>query len=157
MLPSLTSAFPGTDPSKDKRCQGNSSCGPILYSPIINTIFEYGFTEPIFSIAHSRSSSFGGVMAIGGIPRLDAAYVNATEGITATSPIKHLGYMTVLSAYTTEVESFVYTNASANAGRGLCVLDSGTIPNILHWKVADAINALFVPPAVLTLLLQGMW
>lgn len=146
--PSLTSAFPGTDPSKDKRCQDNSSCGPILYSPIIDTIFKDELTEPVFSVALSRSSSFGGIMTIGGIPRLDTVYVNATEGIAATSPIKPLGNMTILSAYTTEVGSFVYTNASATAGRGLYVLDSGTIPNVFHQKAADAINALFVPPAV---------
>lgn len=146
--PGLTSAFAGTDPSKDIRCEGNSSCGPILYSPIIHTLFADRFIDPVFSIALSRSNSFGGVMTIGGIPRLDETYVNASETIMATSPIIPPGNGTVPIAYTAEVESLVYSNATSHSGRGRYLLDTGTIANSVPKKQADAINALFVPPAV---------
>ena len=144
---SLTSAFTGTDPSKDIRCKGNSSCGPVTYSPFINTLFQYGPTEPVFSFALSRSKIFGGLMTIGGIPSLDDISVNATGNVIASSPIKPLGNATALSFYTTDVDGFVYSNVTPNAGQGQYVVDTGTIPNLFHKEEAQAINALFDPPA----------
>lgn len=145
--PSLTRAFPGTDPSKDIVCKGNSSCGPIPYSPLLTTIFNESLTEPVFAFALSRSDKFGGIMTIGGIPRLDDAIVNATQTPIASSPIKPLGNGTALSLYTTEVDGFVYSNAAPNAGQGQYFVDTGTMPNVFPQAQADAINALFDPPA----------
>ena len=145
----LTSSFPGTDPSKDIACRGNSSCGPIRYPPFITTLFQHGLTEPFFSFALSRDENHGGVMTIGGIPRLDDISVNATDGVIASVPIKPVGNNTVLTSYTVDVDDFLYSNSAPNAGQGQYMVDTGTIPNILPAELAQTFNALYDPPATL--------
>lgn len=145
--PALTSAFPRTNPAKDVRCKGKSSCGPIPYSPLITSQFKGNAIEPVFSFATSQKSNFGCFMTIYGIPKLDNAFVNAMGNIATTSPIKPLGNTIVFSAYIIEVDGFVYDNAAENSGQGLYVVNTGTMPNLFPKEQADAINALFSPSA----------
>ena len=147
--PADTTAYPGEDPSQDTICQGNSSCGPVPYSPLIPTIFSNNLTKPLFAIALSRSSVSGGIMTLGGIPHIHDAYVNATDANVATVPIEPFTNTTLTLNYFIGVESFQYTGAAANAGQGSYVVDTGTSAIILPTAEAEAVNALFNPPAVL--------
>ena len=146
--PNATAAYPGTDPSQDIICTGNSSCGPIPYSPFVTTIFNNNLTQPIFAFALSRSSVSGGVMTIGGSPPLEDPYVNASSGVVATVPIKTYPNTTELLFYYVEVDNFEYADAPPNAGQGRFLIDTGTSVSVLPQTQAEAINALFDPPAV---------
>ena len=148
--PNATAAYPGTDPSKDVICPtaNNASCGPIRYTPLISTIFEDHLSKPLFAFAISRSTTRGGVMTIGGIPRLHNPQVNATEGVVATVPIQPLANTSVFVYYYVGINNFQYTGASPNAGQGQYLVDTGTSVNTFPSREAKAINALFDPPAV---------
>ena len=151
--PSLTSAFPGTDPSKDTICTNKTdptTCGPIPYSPLLSTIFSSNLTAPLFAFALSRGTTTGGTMTIGGIPRLHEPHINVTASaapLIATVPIEPYANATSLSFYTASSSGFHYPNSLPNAGQGQYLIDSGTYPNILPRSEADLINALFDPPA----------
>ena len=74
----LTSGYPGTNVSAD-----NQTTNRIRYPSIIDTIFEIeNLTEPVFSLALSRdesSTSYGGEIAIGGIPNITDPKINASS------------------------------------------------------------------------------
>ena len=147
--PALTTAFSGTDPSKDIICTTNSSCGPINYSPLTTTIFSSNLTKPIFAFALSRSVTSGGLMTIGGIPRLDDPYVNATNNVVATVPMEYYQNTTKFTFYLAGITGFQYPGAAPNAGQGQYIIDTGTSISVLPPADVKAINALFNPPAVL--------
>jgi hypothetical protein len=116
---SLTSAYPGPAyPDVSDGCL-NGTCGPISYSPFLQTLFDSGISKPVFSFAISRSNRSGGLMTLGGIPDLHDGQVNVTTGSFTTIPIKPLKQnSTVLGAYAIDVDSLVYTGASGAAGQG---------------------------------------
>lgn len=77
-FPTLTSAYPGTKVSAD-----NQITNRIKYPSIIETILEIEkLTEPVFSLALSRdesNTSYGGEIAIGGIPYITDPKINASS------------------------------------------------------------------------------
>lgn len=150
--PSRTRAYPGTDPLKDVMCTTDSNpenCGPIPYSPLLTTIFNTSLSRPIFALALSRSRVEGGIMTIGGIPELTDNKVNITGGPVAKVAIEPFGNATTLSWYVITVDGLAYSNVSMAAGHGQYIVDSGTGPNVVPPAQAEAINALFSPPAML--------
>lgn len=155
---SRTRTYPGTDPLKDMMCSANTSdtqdCGPVYYSPILTTIFNSGLADPYFAFALSRSTIYGGVLTIGGIPDLNDPKVNVTLGPTVTTALEPFGNETVLSWYVISVDRWMYPNntsspssTSPNLKKLQYIIDSGTGPNVLPSADAKAINALFSPPA----------
>ncbi|KAL9107189.1 MAG: hypothetical protein Q9227_007889 [Pyrenula ochraceoflavens] len=148
-----TTAYPGDDPLKDSMCTNTtdpSTCGPILYSPLLTTLFTSNLTAPLFSFALSRSTKTGGIMTIGGIPDLHDPHVNVTtqnSPLTATVPIEPFGNATTFTVYVGYSSGFRYPNSQPHAGAGQYIIDTGTYPNILPKAQADKINAQFVPPA----------
>ena len=146
--PKDTTVYPGTDPKKDITCSGNSSCGPVPYSPLFSTIFNDNLTKPLFATALSRGKVSGGVLTIGGIPHKDDPYVNVTD-VVATVPIEPYTNTTFLLNYFIGVDEMQYTGAPSNAGQGRYIVDTGTSANTFPAAQAAAINALYSPPAVL--------
>jgi len=92
----LTSAFEGTDPTKDNQnVTGTAPGDHIVYSPIIETMIAQGMNPPIFSMALQRSLNEaanvpGGYIAFGGLPP-----VNVDPSDFVTTPI-----LAVSSSYT---------------------------------------------------------
>ena len=130
--PSLTSEYPGDDPSKDVKCNLNTSmatnsakCNTKYYSPLISTMFADKLSPPVFSFALSRSDSSGGIMTIGGIPDLHDPQVNVTEDATeVTVPIETLKGFKDYTLYLTTSGAFHYTGAPEGAGKSQFLEDT---------------------------------
>ncbi|KAF2810654.1 acid protease [Mytilinidion resinicola] len=150
---SITTIYPGVDPSKDIPCidslkATSKNCNLLHYRPLLSTIFQRNLTKPIFAFAMSRSKETGGIMTLGGIPDPNDAQINATNGPEATVPIEREEGSTEYSEYYIPVDGLNFTGAAAGAGKGQYLVDTGTVPNIVPQEQAEAINALFDPPAV---------
>lgn len=152
--PSLTEVFPGTDPSKDVSCgaypgANNTGCNQGHYSPLLSTIFADGLSPPVFSFALSRSASTGGVMAVGGVPKIHDPKVNVTrDSAEVTVPIAKRQNLEVYAWYIANVTGFHYAGAPAQGtGKGQYIVDTGTVQNILEQETAERVLALFDPPA----------
>ena len=152
--PGETLSYHGSDPSKDILCNPNKlpinkTCNRDVYAPLLTTMFQEKLTKPIFAFALSRSTTSGGVLTIGGIPKLDAPHVNATHGVQATVPIEPLNVNgnKNLTWYLAGVESFVYPHSAKGAGAGQYIIDTGTTTLSVPAAEAEAINAAFDPPA----------
>ncbi|QDS77470.1 hypothetical protein FKW77_007133 [Venturia effusa] len=61
-FPSITNAWNGTDPGKDKK--GNN----VPYAPIFTNLFRQKIIQPYFSIALNRAAEGPGMLALGGLP-----------------------------------------------------------------------------------------
>ena len=158
-FPSLTSAYAGTNPNVD----GNSN--QIEYNPIFTNMYEEGNVPPLFSLAIERGN-FGGYLALGGLPPV------IFNSVFASSPIQILTMQNVVgsgmngeySFYTITIEGLVYNGsqstkfshgtwpsplaATAKPSQFQVIIDSGTTLIYLPTGIANAINALFDPPAV---------
>ena len=110
-------------------------------------MYKRGYVNPVFSLAISRDETGtgdGGTIAIGGVP---ADVANAT-GLYASTPIELLALSssTDFLFYTISVEALDYDGADS-AQSVQYIVDSGTTLNYLPTPDADAVNALFDPPA----------
>lgn len=81
-FPTLTSAYPGTDPSKDNRkITGVKNYNPFIFNAIeqagVNPMFGYAFSKR----TESQDGQVGGQLAIGGVP-------NVAHGAWTSTPIK---------------------------------------------------------------------
>ena len=83
-FPTLTSAYPGTNESAD-----NQTTNRIKYPSIMETVFDIdNLTAPVFSLALSRdqsNTSYGGEIAIGGIPDITDPKINASSTFASTA------------------------------------------------------------------------
>ncbi|KIW35422.1 uncharacterized protein PV07_02119 [Cladophialophora immunda] len=139
---------------------------PVIYSSIINTIFTQGLTEPLFSMAICRDASetgFGGYLTIGGIPDLSDPTINAVadfgSALLELNP-EVSGCGDRFTHYTIIPDGLAWADASGDFGDqdatpSLYIVDSGTTLSRFPPAIAQAINALFDPPA--TLNSQGLY
>lgn len=158
-FPTLTSAYPGTNVSADEN--NNVTDNAATYPSIIDTIFEIdNLTQQMFSIALSRdeaNTSYGGVIAIGGIPDLTDPTINASSTFV-TTPIVVLATQFIdpsqpqIQFYTIDITSISYGPADSSSLSTVLqgaqfIVDSGTTLVYIPTPEALAFNALFDPPA----------
>ncbi len=161
-FPILTSAYKGTDPTLD------SKATQVQYNPIFTNMYSEGYVAPIFSLAIHRGTS-GGVMALGGLPPVLFSPLFASTPfqlltmthVGATSPIDDIPQY---QFYTITVDGFSYDGSEktkwthgngpnplvkpSDSSKVQVIVDSGTTLIYLPTGIANAVNALFVPPAV---------
>ena len=161
-FPTLTSAYKGTDPTLD------SSATQVVYNPIFTNMYSEGRVAPLFSLAIDRGTQ-GGLMAIGGLPPVIFSPLFASAPFQlltmtrfgATSPIDGIPQY---QFYTITVDGFNYQGSEktqwthgsfpsplvkpTDPSKVQLIVDSGTTLIYLPTGIADAVNALFVPPAV---------
>lgn len=148
-FPSLTSAYPGTNVSADNQTMN------AVYPSIIDTIFEIqNLTAPMFALSRDESNnSYGGVIAIGGVPSLTDPTINASSSFVST-PIEILitqfinpgtpGYQ----FYTINITDIVYGDSNTVAlPSAEFIVDSGR--TLLYVNTSQAIdyNSQFDRPA----------
>jgi hypothetical protein len=141
----LTTAYLGTDPRND------SASNAARYSPLVETMTTNSQVPPVFSIAMSRDDNRS-FISFGGIPP------SVRIGEVATTPISQIsvnGKPREYLYYGLHPESVTFNGSAASGGAtpgnwskpGLMIVDTGTTLNYFPRDVADAINALFSPPA----------
>ncbi|MCJ1224429.1 hypothetical protein MMC12_001074 [Toensbergia leucococca] len=154
--PAITSEFSGDNPTLDTEAK------QIEYNPIFTTMYLDSLVAPLFSLAINRGNSGtnqAGFLALGGLPPV------AFVPIFASTPIQILtlaayNITTQYSFYTITPQALVYEESKhTHYGYGnwpnpfqpngaQYIVDSGTTLLYLPTGQADAINALFDPPAV---------
>lgn len=162
-FPILTSAFSGTDPTLD------SLATQVIYNPIFTNMYGEGHVAPVFSLAIDRGTS-GGVMAIGGLPPVLFSPVFASApfqlvtifpGLKSTGPIKGIPQY---QFYTITTNGFSYQGSEethwshgnwpspvgkpTDPSQVQVIVDSGTTLIYIPTGIANAVNALFIPPAI---------
>jgi Eukaryotic aspartyl protease len=148
-FPVLTSAYYGTNPSKD---------GPdnkAQYNSIMYQLFETnGYTPAMFSMALSRDNAgtgYGGSLTIGGVPNLSDPRVNAKANYAyanfeITPSISKMYY----SYYTITVDTVTFGSGNkkqSDSKQRLYTIDSGTSLIYLPSILAKAYNSLWSQPA----------
>lgn len=83
-FPSVTRAYPGSDPKADKK--GTN----VPYNPIFTSMWRKKLVEPYFSIALNRAAEGPGVLALGGLPRPPVRF----ETKFAITPLQFLAVKT---------------------------------------------------------------
>jgi len=150
-LPGLTSAHAGMDYDLDYK---NNS---IHYSPIMATMANKHLMNPMFSLALNRGpNGDGGYLALGELPPVafehDFAKAPMLPILTDRSNQSTFQYYTlnVDGLVYKGVENVNYTSTVANSSTSTLQMfvDSDTPWNCLPDVHANAINALFDPPAV---------
>lgn len=170
--PSLTSAYPGTDPTTDNYTIN------VEYSPIFTTMYTSGQVRPLFSLVLERGSGLS-QLGLGGVP---PGYSYLRETDIASAPIQIIGLGPLLPAetayqysfYTIYPDGFTYRNASEttwengnwpdplkgpssswtplNSSQDTIatdfpmIVDSGTTLLYLPTGLANAILSLYEPP-----------
>ncbi len=161
-FPILTSAYTGSNPTLD------SKATQVVYNPIFTNMYSEGRVAPLFSLAIDRGTS-GGVMAIGGLPPVlfSPFFASAPFQLLtmtrfgSTNPIDGIPQY---QFYTITVDGFRYQGSErtqwthgnwpnplakpSNPSKVQLIVDSGTTLIYLPTGIANAVNALFVPPAV---------
>ena len=161
-FPILTSAYKGTDPTLD------SKATQVVYNPIFTNMYSEGHVAPLFSLAIDRGTS-GGLMAIGGLPPVIFSPLFASAPFQlltmtrfgTTSPIDGIPQY---QFYTITVDGFRYKGNErtkwthgnwpnplikpSDPSKVQLIVDSGTTLIYLPTGIANAVNALFVPPAI---------
>ncbi|KAA6410757.1 MAG: hypothetical protein FRX48_05067 [Lasallia pustulata] len=158
-FPSLTSAYAGTDPNVD------SGSNKIEYNPIFTNMYEEGNVPPLFSLAIERGS-FGGYLALGGLPPVifDSVFASSPIQILTMQNVAGSGMTGEYSFYAITIGGLVYNGSqSTKFSQGnwpsllaapkkpsqmQVIVDSGTTLIYLPTGIANAVNALFNPPAV---------
>ena len=158
-----TVAYAGTDPTKNTK--------RIPYNPILTNLFNTGYVAPVFSLAIKRSSTTsgvaaGGLLAIGGLPpvRYNPAFASAPFQLVNIDFDGNPVAVPQYQFYTITVNGFTYEQSSkthwthpilpnpltppTDPSHHLVIIDSGTTLIYVPTGIADAVNALFDPPAV---------
>ena len=162
-FPALTSAY-----ASNSTTIGNET---IVYNPILTNLFSKGEIAPVFSLAIERSSDYsggvaGGFFAIGGLPpvRSSPNFASAPFQLVTVdqdnTPLKKPQY----TFYTITVTGFRYERSEetnwthpnfpsplsplSNSSHLQVLVDSGSTLTSLPTGIANAVNALFDPPAV---------
>ena len=158
-FPAITSAYAGDNPTLD------SAATQIIYNPVFSNMYTEGNVAPLFSLAIDRGTS-GGLIAIGGLPPVIFLPIFASapfqyltmEDADAPAPVPQYQF------YTITTNGFAYKDSEktqwtlpnfpnpfgppTNASQVQVIVDSGTTLVYLPTGIADAVNALFDPPAV---------
>lgn len=139
--PDLTSVYTGTDVTAD------SESNRIQYSSILNTIFNIEqLTEPVFSVALSRSSTtasdFGGTLTMGGVPSLTEPGINVTGSVS-----------TVVNAspkirYDVTIGGISFADLTAQDDGGVYTLDTGTTYLLTTDAIANTVATEYEPAGV---------
>ncbi|KAH6655318.1 aspartic peptidase domain-containing protein [Truncatella angustata] len=139
-LRGLTTAYLGTDPSKD------NDANAARYPPLVETMSLNGTVSPVFSIAMSRDDDRS-FISFGGVPPA------VKTGEFATTPISKIsisGKPAEYLYYGLRPESVTFNNtetASNWTKPTLMIVDTGTTLAYFPRDVADNISSLFSPPA----------
>ncbi|CAF1245984.1 unnamed protein product [Didymodactylos carnosus] len=157
----LTSAYAGANETEN-------TTFPVVYKPIFTNMYERNLLAPLFSFALVRGNqSFGGLLALGGIPDVPHSPIFASTPIQ----ILYINGMAfdgdettpVYTFYTVDLGGFVYEGSnltkynsssfltsmfSSSAGTLQAIVDTGTTLLYVPSAIANASNALFSPPAV---------
>lgn len=163
-FPALTSAYAGNETTFDVN-------ETIVYNPILTNLFSQGDIAPVFSLAVERSSDYsagvaGGLFAIGGLPpvRSSPNFASAPFQLVTVDndnePLKNPQY----TFYNIIVTGFRYERSEetdwthpsfpnplpplSNSSHLQVLVDSGSTLMSLPTGIANAVNALFDPPAV---------
>ena len=151
----LTSAYPGNDPSQDQRG------GTLMYNPLFVSMYNLSLIAPVFSLAIDRDPSNGGVLALGGIPNVphSPSWVNTpiqSVGVfVGTSTPAYEFYSIHSDGFAVSANSSTQFNPYSNSNprkknllaNGTVIVDSGTSLVYAPNNVADAVAAAFQPPA----------
>ncbi|KAL8765602.1 MAG: hypothetical protein Q9209_007384 [Squamulea sp. 1 TL-2023] len=159
-FPNLTSAYRGNDPQFDT----DSDAAP--YSPLFTSMYTQGLVAPVFSIAINRriDDGAGGFLALGGLPPVNHSHIfacaplkttttsrpgNGVNGTTADAPQYKFYSITVDGVKTRNaIDTSTDDNRYLDNTPIDMHVDSGSTLIYLPEETADAINDLFVPPAV---------
>ena len=162
-FPSTTAAYAGTDPTKDTE--------RIPYNPILTNMFSKGYVAPVFSLALKRSSitsgvAAGGLFAIGGLPPVGygATFASAPFQLLNVDFDGNPVAVPQYQFYTIIIDGFTYERSNetkwshpilpnpltppTDPSQHQVIVDSGTTLTYVPTGIADAVNALFDPPAV---------
>ncbi|KAE9368001.1 acid protease [Stipitochalara longipes BDJ] len=143
-------------PVNDVRSDGETT------TPIFTSMYQEGLIPGFFSLAINRlpfntSEGPGGYLSLGGLPPVAHSPIFVTSPIVTLpgSPISLITGKPVNEWYSIMIEGVVYGSSEPrnsthifNGTRYEMIVDSGTPWNVLPPVTADALNALFVPPAV---------
>ncbi|TID13821.1 aspartic peptidase domain-containing protein [Venturia nashicola] len=136
--PAITSAFPGTDPSKDK------PSNRLQYDPIFTTMYKKKLSNPTFSLVIQRDGSkVGGYVAFGGLPP-----TVTPSGPFASTPIQVLTAAggSADTFYTITPDALVY-KGGATTNSAQFIVDSGTSLTYIPTAIMQAVAGLFSPKA----------
>ena len=152
--PALTSAYSGTDPNDD------SATGNVEYNPIFTTMVNESLVSPSFSLALERAPSTGGYIAFGGLPPVKFDQTFTSTPIEILEIVDDPTDATQYSFYTITPDGFTisgtqlsrYSHGSHPHSIQVTsdfptIVDSGTTLAYLPDELADAVNALYDPPA----------
>lgn len=111
-------------------------------------MYTDGLVSPLFSLAILRNiSGDSGYLALGGLPP-----VNISGDFTSTPILITTidGYPNTYDFYTINIEGISINGRTARGSSSATqyIVDSGTTLNYFPTRIADAVNAAFVPPAV---------
>ena len=163
-FPSITSQYAGTNPALDTTTN-------IPYNPVFTNMYEEGLVAPLFSLAIERSSLTsgtvpGGLLAIGGLPpvRFSPIFASAPFQLLAMNDADAPAPVPQYQFYTITTNGFYYEGSEkthwsfpnfpnpfgppTNSSQVQVIVDSGTTLIYLPTGIADAVNALFDPPAI---------
>ncbi|EHL02179.1 putative aspartic-type endopeptidase [Glarea lozoyensis 74030] len=161
--PSITSAYNGTDPSKDQHRKNQ-----LPYDPLLTTMYKQGSINPVFSLAINRGANNepAGVLALGGIPSEFQSLTYARTPIARTNFLNEDEPSAAIPSkyefYALYPEAFLYgppsskntstmpdpTTLTNDTRRLIHIVDSGTTLNILPQPLAANIAAAYTPPAI---------
>lgn len=162
-FPSLTSAYAGTDPTMDVTQE--------IYNPLFTNMYMEGYVAPLFSLAIERSSPTsgtvaGGQLAIGGLPPVifNPIFASSPFQLLTMSDADAPAAIPQYQFYTITTNGFTYAGSEktkwslpnfpnpfgppTNPSEVQVIVDSGTTLILLPTGIANAVNALFDPPAV---------
>lgn len=151
----ITSAYAGIDPSKDKKG------ATLQYNTLFTNMWNLSLIPPVFSLVLDRDPNLGGLLALGGIPDIPHS------PIWVSTPIQSVGVFAGTTTPAYEYYSIysdgfaVSADASAIFGpidtengsqtplmeNGTVIVDSGTSLLYAPNDVADAVAEGFDPPA----------
>ncbi|KAL6718729.1 hypothetical protein ACLMJK_002963 [Lecanora helva] len=151
-------ALPATR-SQSAETNTEKNATQMVYTPIITNMFAQGITPQIFSLAIDRSAvpSNGGILAIGGLP------VGYEEANFTTTPFRQSSTSQGYHSYIITISGFTYRvdyrtaepqpemassdGPTTNNSVVDAIVDSGTTFIKAPTAIANAVNALFDPPA----------
>ena len=162
-FPVLTHAYRGTDPTL------HSNAARVVYNPVFTNMYSEGHVAPLFSLAIDRGTS-SGVMAIGGLPLITFFPVFAStpfQLLTISNAFGTTGQIDCVPQYQfyaitadgfdyegNETTKWTYGNWAnplekpSVPSKLQIIVDSGTTLIYLLTAIANAVNALFVPPPI---------
>lgn len=152
----LTSAYNGTDPTKDHR--GDN----LMYNPLFVNMYNRSLIPPLFSLAINRDPANGGLLALGGIP--DVPHAPHWVSVSIQNVGVFIGTETpAYQFYTVTSEGFAFSSSPSTQFNILAsnnplktpivspssvIIDSGTSLVYAPNTVARGVALAFTPPGI---------